>query len=271
MKRILGALILFLVLAVPIIFGPAWVFTIIASIICIFCMYELYRVILASEARILGIIGTLTTIPVVICLHAGSLPWAVLALGISALIMIACSLVLFERRSGSARDLSHALSGLVYPLLLMSFWISIRCGADGRFWMIFGLLCNFLSDTGAYYCGKYLGHHHLAHRLSPKKTWEGLLGGMLSSLVGGLLMAWLWNGHMGFATDYPSWLFVVLPPCIAGLGLMGDLTASMFKREYNIKDMGNLIPGHGGMLDRMDGIVPVGIFLYTVLKLVVNA
>jgi phosphatidate cytidylyltransferase len=132
--------------------------------------------------------------------------------------------------------------------------------------MIFGLLCTFLSDAGAYYTGKNLGKIRLSPRLSPKKTWEGLLGGIAVSIVSGIVFTLIYAQIVPLQGTYPLWLIVVLGFAIAVLDLMGDLTASMFKREFDVKDMGSLIPGHGGMLDRMDGVIPVGAALYIIIQ-----
>jgi phosphatidate cytidylyltransferase len=159
-----------------------------------------------------------------------------------------------------------ALAGLIYPLALTSFWILLRNGVDGRFWMLFGVVCTFGADTGAYYVGKNLGRRPLAPRLSPKKTLEGLFGGIGAAVIGGTLLYLGYNHFLPLQSPRPLPLILALAGCISILDLMGDLTASMYKRQFQVKDMGNLIPGHGGMLDRMDGVIPVGVFLYFVIQ-----
>jgi phosphatidate cytidylyltransferase len=106
----------------------------------------------------------------------------------------------------------------------------------------------------------------LSPRLSPKKTWEGLLGGIAVSIASGIVFTLIYAQIVPLQGTYPLWLIVVLGFAIAVLDLMGDLTASMFKREFDVKDMGSLIPGHGGMLDRMDGVIPVGAALYIIIQ-----
>jgi phosphatidate cytidylyltransferase len=142
--------------------------------------------------------------------------------------------------------------------------------------MIFGLICTFIADGGAYFAGKYLGKHKLSPRLSPKKTVEGLIGGVAASIILGLVLGLGYEKMTNscsmlepFIRSYPVWLFIVLSFAVALLDLAGDLMASMFKREFGIKDFGNIIPGHGGMLDRMDGVIPVGAALYIILSFII--
>jgi phosphatidate cytidylyltransferase len=157
-------------------------------------------------------------------------------------------------------------------MALIGFWVLLRAGMDGRFWVIYGLVGVFVSDIGAYYVGKNLGSRKIAPRLSPKKTIEGFIGGICSSIALGYVTFVVYNKVViAYQIDplqgvYPLWLLVLLSACIGVLDLAGDLTASLFKREFQIKDMGNLIPGHGGMLDRMDGVILVGCVIYCIIK-----
>jgi len=266
MTRIVSALVLAVVLALPVIFGPPWVFFIVVLLVLPWCIFELMRACLSESARLLGWVVFYGSFPFLWFIWQGKNQAAYLTLSLLALAIIALGLVLFERRQASGREVALALSGLMYPLVLMSFWVNLRMGIDGRFWMIFGLVCTFLADTGAYYVGKNLGRRKLAEHLSPKKTWEGFLGGCAAATVAGVLFSRLYPLFDPLSGTYALWMIVLLSLSVAFLDLIGDLTASMFKREFNIKDLGSLIPGHGGMLDRMDGIVPVGAALYIIIQ-----
>ncbi len=268
MTRIIGGLILLVVLALPVIIGPSWLFFVLAAVVVFLCLFELYRVILSPEARILGWIVCIGSLPYLGCLYLASMEGALGVLSLLATLVIISGLALYEKRLATGTEVGLALSGLIYPLILFGFWILIRNGIDGRFWMIFGLLCTFIADTGAYYTGRSLGRRHLAVRLSPKKTWEGLAGGVVFSMVIGTLFVLLFTARSPLESAPPLWSIPLLAAGIALLGLVGDLMASLFKREFNVKDMGQLIPGHGGMLDRMDGIIPVGAVLYLFLKVI---
>ena len=266
MTRIISALVLVVFLALPVIFGPTWVFFIAVLLILPLCIFELMRACLSQGARLLGWVVFYGSFPFLWFTWRGQLWAAYATLSMLTLAIITLGLILFERRQASGREVALALSGLMYPLVLMSFWLNLRMGIDGRFWMIFGLVCTFLSDIGAYYVGKNFGRRRLAQRLSPKKTWEGFFGGCAAAVLAGIIFSRVYPLFDPLSGTYTLWMIGLLSLCVAVLDLIGDLSASMFKREFNIKDLGSLIPGHGGMLDRMDGIVPVGAALYIIIR-----
>jgi phosphatidate cytidylyltransferase len=132
----------------------------------------------------------------------------------------------------------------------------------GPLWVIGFILVVVAVDTGAYATGLNLGKHPMAPRISPKKTWEGFAGSVGSSIVMGILVAWLMLG-------LPWWAGIVLGVLISGSATLGDLTESMIKRDLGIKDISSFLPGHGGLLDRIDSILPSAAIAY-LLYLVVN-
>lgn len=275
MTRIIGALILIVIFAVPAIFGPAWALGLIAALVVPVCMFELFRVAINPAARALGWISIAASPAFMYFAYLGDAASCFLTLGVASVILMIASLFLFEKGHASAKDLAYAIAGLMYPMALIGFWVLLRVGVDGRFWLIFGLVSVFASDVGAYYTGKNLGRHTLAPRLSPKKTWEGFVGGILTAIILGYAAFRIYGAVTAswqvetLTRAYPVWLLALLSACIAVLDLAGDLTASLFKRDFQIKDLGHLIPGHGGMLDRMDGILPVGCLLYCILKVAI--
>jgi phosphatidate cytidylyltransferase len=269
MTRILSALILIIVFAIPAVFGPAWAFFIVALIVIPLCMFELYRVAISPEARVLGWIALCASVPFLIFIYQGNLQASYFTLCLAAVAVILAALFLFEKGKACSKDIAYAIAGLIYPLALTSFWVLLRNGTDGRFWLIFAVVGVFGSDVGAYYTGKNLGKHRIAPKLSPKKTVEGFIGGICLSIVLGQIAYLIYPKIVPLDGSYPVALLAFLSACIGILDLAGDLTASLFKRDFNVKDMGKIIPGHGGMLDRMDGIILVGCLLYLVLKVAV--
>jgi len=125
------------------------------------------------------------------------------------------------------------------------------------FCIVYTLTITWISDAGAYFTGTFFGKHKLAPDISPKKTWEGFVGGIVTAVLFGALLAkgyelweYIFNGAHTFTTDLP-YLAILAIPCSV-LGVLGDLSASLLKRECSVKDFGNIMPGHGGVLDRFD-------------------
>lgn len=142
---------------------------------------------------------------------------------------------------------SAALAGV---LSLVPAWLALAqlrlAGADGGEWTLYALVLIVAADTGAFFTGQRFGRVKLAPRVSPGKTWEGVLGGMLLALLAGLAGA----AYFGVAT----WPFVAIALSTAAFSVVGDLTESLLKRAAGVKDSGHLFPGHGGMLDRLDSV-----------------
>jgi len=125
-----------------------------------------------------------------------------------------------------------------------------------------------LSDTGAYFAGKNFGRHKMAPRVSPKKTWEGSIGGLLLAMAG---IGVIYGIHNYTQTKYlPAWplyRYVLVGLVLAIVGQVGDLVESMLKRDAGVKDSGQVLPGHGGVLDRCDGFLFAGPVMYYLLFL----
>lgn len=157
----------------------------------------------------------------------------------------------FKKKYLISNKLLMAALGL---LLITSLWLALVCakGADPLLLLIL-LATIWIADSAAYFAGKNFGKHKLAPNISPGKTWEGVFGAMIAVTLFGLILYFVdLNGGVGFhqLAVFPAlWI-------IAGLGVVGDLFESLMKRQANLKDSGNLLPGHGGVLDRVDGIIP---------------
>lgn len=156
---------------------------------------------------------------------------------------------LFEDR---LKRLSLFLLGLMYVVLLFVFWGWIVALPRNLFWTFLLLAATFLSDTGAYLVGRAFGRHKLAPKISPGKTIEGLLGGWASAVGAGFAVRAL------FWSDFPVSHLLLVTSLIALVGPLGDLSESLIKRGVREKDSGNVIPGHGGLLDRVDALLFTG-------------
>jgi len=146
-------------------------------------------------------------------------------------------------------------AGFIIPMLFGSL-VRIHAGNNGRFFILIPFAMAFLSDTGAYFAGLNFGKHKLAPQISPKKTIEGVVGGILCAMLGMIIYCFVLQVGFDFRVNYiAAILYGVLG---AGAGVFGDLCFSVIKRQTGIKDYGNLIPGHGGILDRFDSMMVVG-------------
>ncbi len=144
---------------------------------------------------------------------------------------------------------AHLVTGLLYGSVGLTAVSALRLMPDGLAWVIASLVITWSNDTAAYFAGRFLGRHKLYPAVSPNKTWEGFAGGLVGS-VGGMFIA--------RAFFFP--VFTVADCLLLGvfggiLGPIGDLCESMLKRAYGVKDSGKAIPGHGGILDRIDALL----------------
>jgi phosphatidate cytidylyltransferase len=146
-------------------------------------------------------------------------------------------------------DIGRAVLGPIYICLPLAMLILIDMCPQGHIWIFFLLIVIFANDTGAFYSGRLLGKHKLYEAVSPNKTWEGAVGGLVGSLIAALIFLYFFKIN----ELKPSILILVL--LLSAMAQIGDLAESMLKRIYGIKDSGKILPGHGGLLDRIDAIL----------------
>jgi len=145
---------------------------------------------------------------------------------------------------------------VVLAVTLLPFIVS---SDNGRELLTYGILVVFAADSGAYFVGRSIGKRRMAPNVSPGKTWEGFSGGLAAAVVVSLLLSNL------LSLDFSIAKIVVIGLAIATLGVIGDLTESWVKRLADVKDSGGIIPGHGGILDRLDALAPIFVFIYFIV------
>lgn len=172
----------------------------------------------------------------------------------------------YERgRDQAGTDFTITLSGIFYIGLLGSYFAALRNLPNGQWWLLISLIAVWLADTGAYALGTHFGKHKMSPRLSPKKSWEGYFAGLVFGTLGSVLFLQLLR-QLGLPNDLAFSLqnIAVLGFAISALTTLGDLGESMIKRQMKVKDASQLLPGHGGILDRIDSwlwAVPIGYYL----------
>ncbi len=172
-------------------------------------------------------------------------------------------LLAYERgRDQAATDFGVTLAGILYFGWIGGYLISLRHLPEGKWWVLLVLPVVWLADSGAYFIGMRFGRHRLSPRLSPKKTWEGYLGGIVTGVIGGVLLAALWRIGAGSQSALTLLRGAVMGFILAAITPLGDLGESMIKRQVGAKDSSNILPGHGGIFDRIDSWLWAGVIGY---------
>jgi phosphatidate cytidylyltransferase len=169
---------------------------------------------------------------------------------------------LTDGADGFLRDVSAGLFAAVYVPFLAGFAMLLASADHGAQRTLIFLVLVVCNDTGGYAAGVLFGHHPMAPKISPKKSWEGLAGSVLTAAAAGAIMlVTMLSGQW--------WQGAVLGVCVVASATLGDLCESMIKRDLGIKDMGNLLPGHGGIMDRLDSLLPTAPVVWLLLSLFV--
>ena len=204
-----------------------------------------------GTALVLGVIGVLwqfTNEPKILLVLIFALPFIALVLTMMRLGDI---------DTAAQRGLAMAFGPLYVGGGLATSALLCRDGGDdGPSFVLLAIMLSWLSDTGAYFAGRFLGKHKLFPAVSPKKTVEGALGGLAGAVAGALLASFF------YLRSLPVLDGVLLALIGGGLGQVGDLGESMIKRSFNVKDSGGIVPGHGGILDRVDALMVTSIATY---------
>jgi phosphatidate cytidylyltransferase len=245
----------------------AWVFTGLIVLCSFVALYEIRQAFARKDIRLIYL-------PLV--LYAALMTPAYYFLDFQGLLVLTllCGLLCMASVVASKRvriqDAFFTSGTLLYPLLPISICLAASLiQPDGlRYYILIqALACTYLADTFALFTGMLLGKHKLCERLSPKKTVEGLLGGIVGSMLGGLLCHFLLGGLWNVSFHVAHALIIGM--ACALLGVMGDLSASAIKRYAEVKDFGSLLPGHGGMLDRIDSLLFTLPFVFIYYQVIV--
>jgi phosphatidate cytidylyltransferase len=220
------------------------------AVVAAILTFELYRILFAKLdlAQYVGIVAS-ACLPVIWALWPDR--FAAWALGgFAGLLMVLLSYYLLTAPHGEApARVALTLTGVLYCGLLVATAVGLRALPHGLSWLLLALLVTWSNDTGAYLIGRCFGRHKLYDRVSPSKTWEGFLGGSAASIAAAFIARLTFFPALG---QSDAWL-VAVPASL--LGPLGDLSESMLKRAHGVKDSGKLMPGHGGLLDRVDAIL----------------
>lgn len=251
-ERILAA-----VVGIPVILLLAWAgdyyWMLLVLLMAFIGLIEFYQGIKTSERQPLWLAGFLVLIWG-LTINSGTFTnlFIVAALILSILFLV----ILYPRYH--IIDLAISWFGALYVGILMGYIWKLSTLPHHFRVILFALLLTWANDSGAYFLGKFCGKHKLAPLLSPNKTWEGFIGGFLATILVSLAGCWIMPG-------YSLSQYVGLGIAVGLMAPVGDLFASGIKRGFNIKDFGRLIPGHGGVLDRLDSFMCVAPLVYLLI------
>ena len=254
----------FIVLAIMggVILG-GFVWDVIASAAALFSLWEFYKLqsprVHSSPLLVMG-----SAVFILFGTSFGLMDLTAILCSISAIAFIALFLEVMRRQDSSESDalasVGATVGGIAYIVLPWTFMMLIRAREHGAMVLLTLFFCTWCCDVAAYFTGSHFGKTPLCSQVSPHKTWEGFAGGAAASFMCGGLLALIFS-------------FPPLPLLLLGLlcgvaGQLGDLGESVLKREAGVKDTGNIIPGHGGMLDRFDSILVNGTLAFVIFELV---
>lgn len=257
--RLLSGIVLVIIALAVIITGGDLLLGVIAAI-SVIGMFELYRVF-KMEKTVAAVISYAVALVYYLNLRLNFLPdMMMLAIGFLILLL---AVYVFTYPKYKADQIMAAFFGLFYVAVMLSFIYQTRMLDAGKYlvWLIF--LCSWGSDTCAYCVGVLFGKHKMSPILSPKKSIEGAVGGVVGAALLTALYGYIFRGQMDIQM-LEVWMLAGVSAVGALISMVGDLAASAIKRNYEIKDYGKLIPGHGGILDRFDSVIitaPIIFFL----------
>ena len=272
-KRVTTALAIVPLPVAAIWFGEPW-FTVLVAVAAAIAASEFYRLGSETGASPLTYLGVALAVLFIIGRNPDLLSllaphfdpgWLTSILLALALVLPAVWLYLRRRTGTVLANWVWTLGGVLYVGLLLGYLVSLRGMDDGRNWLFLVILATAASDTAAFFIGRSFGRHRLAPRISPNKTWEGAVAGV----VGAMALSLLFAAPRLFGAANPLhiegfvyWQALLLGVFVSVFGQLGDLAESLLKRRAGVKDSGGLLPGHGGILDRLDSIVFAGVVVY---------
>lgn len=267
-KRLLSAFVGIIIGVSIIAIDNIWLYAAAVTFFGIVGTWEFIRAVKCTEFKLLTAVS-LVVAAIVPSLHIFGLTWLLLPC-FAGYIMALFVIMLGKHRrikiehiamcGGAAMLIPSSLS----TIIMFRYMAPPENTALGVYFVVYLLFCAWLGDSGAFFVGTFLGKHKLCPNVSPKKTVEGFIGGVLTVGVGVFIETLVFN--LFILKDFQINYAIVIPFGMAAsvFGVLGDLSASVIKREYGVKDFGNIMPGHGGVLDRFDSVLFVAPFIYII-------
>lgn len=258
-QRIISAAVALVALVVALFLFDTYIFNIVVALVVLIAVFEFLRAEGCNKTASLSVSS---------CVYAALIPlipldWMQRVFPLLTFLYIVVLFFTLLRYHDRINALQIAFAFFISLLLPFSITLFIHMRSThgvptALFYLLIALASSWISDTGAYFAGRAFGRHKLAPAISPKKTVEGVIGGVVLNLVGSLLLAavYQWAAARFFAVSCEIRFLplALLLPVFSLIGVVGDLSASVIKRQSGIKDYGNIMPGHGGVADRFDSV-----------------
>ena len=248
---------------IPLLIAAVWFaqplpwFTLLVAIWGLLAVFEFYKIVAGAKVLPLTYFGLIWTLLFILSPHL-NYAFTIPLLLTSAVVLSLLWLLLRPQKEGAFIGWAWTIAGILYVGWLLSHFVALRGLDEGRNWVFLALFATFGSDTAAFFAGRALGRHHLAPGISPGKTWEGAIAGILGAIIVSLLFTI--PSPLSLPLGYGQ--AIVLGLLVSLFGQLGDLIESLLKRNMGVKDSGRLLPGHGGALDRIDSVVFAGVVVY---------
>jgi phosphatidate cytidylyltransferase len=243
-----------------------WVLTLVVAVILARAGWEYWRMYRTGGYRPSALLLAGGTALLALTRHLTGFELTGLLFSLLMLANMALQVVNYQTNKDTATlDFNINLGGVIYIGWLGSYLVSLRDLPGGLVWLLLVLPATWFADAAAYLVGSRIGKHKLAPHISPKKSWEGYIGGVVLGTLGTVLMATVWNRFNPLVGLDQA---LVIGLLVSILSPLGDLCESLLKRSFGLKDTSNLMPGHGGMLDRIDSwlwAAPLGYYIITLL------
>lgn len=261
--RVISALIALPIVLYLVSLG-GWFFGALVLFVGLVCLYE-FMGMTQPEDSVSRVLMTVLGGALMLGIVTGKLASQQAMVAFTALPVLVLVYYLF--RTGAietvAARASLAVTGILWAGALLAVTASLRALPQGIGWIVLACALAWGSDTGGYFAGRFLGKHKLYPKISPKKTWEGSIGGVIAATGAAFLVREV------VGPDVETVHLLIMAPIAAAFGQIGDLAESMLKRSVDVKDSGTIMPGHGGLFDRVDALIFVGptLFAYATLVL----
>lgn len=255
--RLISATVLIALVLTVLFLAPEWGVALLVSGVTYAVMYELTKVFNLRNKHILTAVNFIFATIFMALGYIASLKYLPMFLVLYIIALMTVAVLDNERVSFS--NVTASLFLLFYSVALLVHITLIRKLDNGIALLILALIGAYITDTGAYFTGIFLGKHKLIEKVSPNKTVEGAVGGVFSAVLGFLIYGIVMK-NLGYDVNFFNLL--ILSVLCAAAAQLGDLSASVMKRSFKVKDFGNVIPGHGGIVDRVDSLMFVAPVVY---------